>query len=195
MQKPLELTFRNMPQSRAMTELVYEKVEKLEKLCDYITSCRVVVDKPQAHQQSGNPFQVLIQVRIPPGHDLVVRREPNENAMHDNLGTVLRDAFDALQRQVKGIVQRQHDRVKVHPQQEASAVVLELEDGEGYGFLETVDGRRIYFHRNSVLHNDFERLEIGTGVRFMEEMGESGPQATTVQIVDKPGARISDSEA
>lgn len=61
-----------------------------------------------------------------------------------------------------------------------------------YGFLRTLDtGREIYFHRNSVSDRDFERLEVGTGVQFAEEEGEMGPQATTVQIVDKPGARVS----
>ena len=40
-----------------------------------------------------------------------------------------------------------------------------------------------------MLQGDFPRLEIGTGVRFVEERGEEGPQASTVQIVDKPGAR------
>ncbi len=34
----------------------------------------------------------------------------------------------------------------------------------------------------------WERLELGTQVRFAESMGETGPQASTVQVVDKPGA-------
>jgi hypothetical protein len=50
---------------------------------------------------------------------------------------------------------------------------------------------RIYFHRNSVLEGDFDRLEVGTGVNFFEhdDEGEHGPQASTVRIVDKPGVR------
>src|SRR2546427_559512 len=60
---------------------------------------------------------------------------------------------------------------------------------EGYGFLRTRDGRQIYFHRRSVLHDGFERLAIGTEVRFEEEDGSDGPQASTVQIVSKPGGR------
>jgi len=54
---------------------------------------------------------------------------------------------------------------------------------QDYGFLETPDGREIYFHRNSVLHPGFDRLEIGTEVRFVEELGQEGPQASTVAIV------------
>ena len=35
--------------------------------------------------------------------------------------------------------------------------------------------------------NDFDRLEIGTGVQWHEEQGDKGPQASTVRIIDKPG--------
>ena len=45
-----------------------------------------------------------------------------------------------------------------------------------------------------MLHDDFERLEIGTGVHFFLEQGDEGPQASTVKIVDKPGASVGKSE-
>ena len=48
----------------------------------------------------------------------------------------------------------------------------------------TGDGREIYFHRNSVLNGRFDRLERGAKVRFIEEMGEKGPQASTVVVKD-----------
>jgi hypothetical protein len=41
------------------------------------------------------------------------------------------------------------------------------------------------------LRDDFERLEVGTGVRYCPSEGEQGPQASTVKIVDKPGRRAS----
>ena len=57
--------------------------------------------------------------------------------------------------------------------------------GEGYGFIETADGRKVYFHRNSVLDDAFEHLTVGSEVRFVEEMGEKGPQATSVLRWDR----------
>jgi cold shock CspA family protein len=191
MQVPLEISFRDIEKSDAIETLIREKTQKLEKICDYMTSCRVAVAKPQKHQQSGSPYRVRLDVRIPPGHEIVVKREPGEGDMHEPLDKVIRGVFDSAWRQVKEIVERQRDDVKTHPQQEAGGLVDELVQSEGYGFLRTVDGRRVYFHRNSVLNDDFDRLEVGTGVRFVEEMGEDGPQASTVQIVDKPGSRIS----
>jgi cold shock CspA family protein len=57
--------------------------------------------------------------------------------------------------------------------------------------LEKSDEIETHIHKNAVLHTDFERLEIGTGVRYFPSEGEEGPQASTVQIVDKPGSRAS----
>ncbi len=54
-----------------------------------------------------------------------------------------------------------------------------------YGFLETSDGREIYFHCNSVLNNGFEKLQVGTHVHFAEEQGNEGPQASTVTIAER----------
>lgn len=51
--------------------------------------------------------------------------------------------------------------------------------------LTSVDGREIYFHKNSVLSGAFPRLKIGTTVRFAEERGEKGPQATSVRILPR----------
>jgi cold shock CspA family protein len=53
---------------------------------------------------------------------------------------------------------------------------------EDYGFLQTADGREIYFHKNSVLQPGFDRLEVGTEVYYAEEAGEKGPQASTVRL-------------
>jgi cold shock CspA family protein len=56
-------------------------------------------------------------------------------------------------------------------------------DAEGdSGQIETADGRFIYFHRNSLLGGRFEELRTGTEVRFVEEAGDLGPQASTVHV-------------
>jgi cold shock CspA family protein len=36
-----------------------------------------------------------------------------------------------------------------------------------------------------VLQNGFDRLKVGTEVYFSEEIGEKGPQASTVRVVGK----------
>jgi cold shock CspA family protein len=53
---------------------------------------------------------------------------------------------------------------------------------EDHGFLESLDGLEIYFHRNSVLNGGFAKLKPGMRVTYVEEEGENGPQASTVKI-------------
>jgi cold shock CspA family protein len=65
------------------------------------------------------------------------------------------------------------------------ARVAKLFPAEAYGFLQTVDGRELYFHRNSVLQPGFDHLAVGTEVYFSEESGEKGPQASTVRMAGR----------
>jgi len=51
--------------------------------------------------------------------------------------------------------------------------------------IATPDGRELYFHRNSLVADDYDQLQLGAQVPFSEEMGEEGPQASSVQIVGK----------
>jgi cold shock CspA family protein len=54
-----------------------------------------------------------------------------------------------------------------------------------YGFLQTLDGREIYFHENSLVDGDFNDLEVGQEMVFVEEAGDKGPQASTVKPVGR----------
>ncbi len=125
---------------------------------------------------------------VPPGHELVVQRESSKGDMHDPLEIVLREAFNAAARRLERLVEQQQGQVKAHPGQQGAAVVHKLFPEEEFGFLRTFDTQEdVYFHKNSVLHGDFDRLAVGMGVRYTMEIGEKGPQATTVQIVEKQG--------
>ena len=192
---PLQLSLRDVPEVRRdeIEQHVRRRAEKLERFLEPIASCRVAVERPHQFERSGNPYRVRIDLSVPGGHEVVVRKEAGDNDMHADVVTVINGAFDAAERQLVGLVERMRGDVKSHD--EALAVVLRVFREEGYGFLKTPDGRDVYFHRNSVADDAFERLAPGTGVRFEETMGEMGPQATTVQIVDKPGvsaAAVSD---
>ena len=184
MQVPMEITFRNVVRTLPVETLIREKAGILERECSYLTSCHVVVEKPQEHQRSGNPFRVRIDVHVPPGHTVVVKRSSSNGDMHTPLTTVIRDAFKALRRQLRSLTELQRRDVKTHPAQAVSGFVTKLFPEEGYGFFETLEGHEIYFHKNSVLHHAFTRLEIGTGIRFVSELGDKGERATTMEIVE-----------
>jgi len=186
MQVPLELTFRDVNKTPALEELINEKVDDLEKVCDNLISCRMAVEKPQEHQKSGNPYRVRLNLRVPPGHEIVVKREPGTGNMHDPVDIIIRDAFSAAHRQLRELVEKQQQKVKSHPEQEVAAVVSNLYPDDGYGFLKTTEGREVYFTEKAVVHDKFEDLKIGDGVRFVGRVGDDGFHATTVQVVNKP---------
>ncbi len=187
MQVPLELTFRGLRRDPPTEAYIREKAAKLERVSGELVSCRVAVEKPQEHARSGNPYRVRVEVTLPPNHDLIVVKDPRDNDLHDGLKTVIRRAFDAAERRVKDAVDRKRHEVKVH--REPHGFVTRIFREEGYGFFFTDEHGEVYFHRNSVLHDDFDRLERGTEVRYAAEVGDDGVQASTVQVVSKPGVR------
>lgn len=187
MQVPMEISFRGVRRTAELDRLIQKKAAHLDKVCKTLISCRLAVEQPQAHQQNGNPYRVRLDLRVPPGHELVVRSKPREHPMHEDLHAVVTETFDAAERQLRKLVEQMHGRVKAHPDQQTGAFVTRIFRDQGYGFIRGLDGTDYYFHRNSVLHNGFDRLDVGTGVSFVAETGQEGPQASTVEIVDKPG--------
>lgn len=181
---PLELSFRNGTQSQEVEDLIRSRADRLERFNDHISSCRVAVEAPQQHMDSGSRYRVRVDVTVPPGHELVTRREPGEGSIQDNLAQVVRDAFSDMERQVKELNERQRGQEKSHPQQQATGIVDRLL--ENYGFIRNLDGRDVYFHRNAVINEDFDKLQEGAGVNYMEEVGDDGLQASTVRVVDRP---------
>lgn len=98
---PLEVAFKNMERSDAVEARIREKVEKkLERFAGRITSCRVVVQAPHKHQTHGNCYDVRIDIHVP-GEELVVTREAT-NPAHTDVYVAIRDAFDAVVRQLDG---------------------------------------------------------------------------------------------
>jgi cold shock CspA family protein len=59
--------------------------------------------------------------------------------------------------------------------------------GEDYGFAQTQDGQEVYFHKNSVVDDAFDRLKIGGEVRLViaESEGVEGAQASAVTPIGK----------
>jgi cold shock CspA family protein/ribosome-associated translation inhibitor RaiA len=184
MKVPISISYRDVEKTDPIDNLIREKAQKLEQVCDYITSCRVAVERPHSFVKNGNPYRIRIDITVPPQQEVVVSKEPGNNYKDDALSTVIRDAFVAARKQLKKLVALQRKEVKVHPEQEIRAIITKINKDAGFGYITTVGGREIYFHKNSVVNEDFEKLETGKGVRFSEEMGDKGPQASSIQIMD-----------
>ena len=185
------VSFRNLPRSETVEAVVYREAQKLARHARRIVSCRVAIERPQRFQRGGNAHRVRLLITMGSRRPIVVSREPLDSDMHDDLRSIVISAFKAACRQVQAVAEQRRGEVKAP--HEPRALVARLFAEAGYGFLKTTDDRDVYFHRHSVLHDGFERLAIGTEVRFNEADGEKGPQASTVQIVNKPGIRTSGS--
>lgn len=197
MKVPAEITYRDVDKTSAIDNLVQEKIAKLERVCGYLNSCRIAIEKVQDRPRSGSPFRVRIDMTVPPSHELVADSHPNEQNQYVELDTVIRDAFSRAERQLKELTRQQRESDRAQNQNledDVTALVVRLFRDQGYGFIKTLSGEEIYFHQNSVIHDDFDRLEVGTAVRFVAQPGEQGLQASTVQIVDKPGHRAGEAD-
>lgn len=187
MQVPLEISVRDIEEARGWIETeVREQAARLERFSDAIISCRVEVSQHNKEPRSGSPYRVRVEVTVPHKKHLVVKREHSQEGV--GLKTMIHDAFHAMERQVKEASERRRYNVKTHEEQ-PRALVVRLFPEQDYGFIKSPEGEEYYFHRHAVLHDAYDRLEVGTEVRFEAEMGEMGPQASSVQIVSKPGVR------
>ena len=176
MQRPLQITSRDFQLTPAMEEQIRERADDLQLYFPRLTGCHVVVEAPVHHHRKGGPFSVRIDLRAPRAEVSVNRQSA------DDLAIAIRDAFDAARRRLEDHLRELRRNVKVH-ELPSIGRVARIFPKEGYGFLETPDNREIYFHRHSVLDEHFDDLAPGTAVRFAEEEGEQGPQASTVAIV------------
>ena len=183
MKLPLQITFRNLARSEAVAAKVEKSAAKLEQYCHRIIGCRVAIDAAHKHHRRGNRYHVRVEVTVP-DRGLVASREPDEHHAYTDVYVAIRDAFESICRQLEDYARIRRGQVKSHEVPRHGRVV-ELHTDSGYGRIESPDGRLVYFHRNSVLDADFDDLQIGTEVRFDEEMGERGPQASTVCLVGK----------
>ncbi|HSQ03407.1 MAG TPA: HPF/RaiA family ribosome-associated protein [Burkholderiales bacterium] len=183
MQLPLQITFRNLATSAALEAKIRERADKLDHFHDEIMSCRVAVELLHKHHHHGNHYHVRVDVTVP-GEELVVAREPDEHHAYTDMFVAIRDAFDTMESLLEDYACRQRREVKSHIVPPHGRVA-ELYPEEGYGRIETPDNRLVYFHRNSVIGGAFDRLAVGSEVRFVEEEGDMGPQASTVHVVGK----------
>ena len=183
MQIPVSVSFRHMEPSPAVEKIIRERARKLEKFSRDIIHCNVIVEAPHMHHHQGNLYHIRIDVTVP-GQEIVVQRAPDEHHAHEDAYVAVRDAFDSMRRQLEDYVRQRRGKVK-HHEATAHGRVFLLDPERDHGKIETPDGREIYFHRNSLIGASFEDLAIGTELRFVEEAGEKGPQATSVRVVGK----------
>lgn len=180
---PLEIVFHGVEPSDSVEARIREKAARLNRRHQELMSCRVVIDRPHQHHRHGNGWQVAVEMMVPPGHELTVRKDSGGHAgeVHDNLIRVLDEAFEAALRRLDKLQQRQRGETKSHESPASSHGKIQRLVGD-HGFLLDVTGDTVYFHAHAVQAPlRFAELSEGMAVSFATEQGAQGPQACWVR--------------
>lgn len=188
MQMLVEIAFHNLEKSDWAEEEIRARVAKLEKIYDRITTCRVRVDQRANSSTRSIPPVVRIEVSVPGYKDIVVSHEPDHLQLkyqspdlHNAINEAFRIAEDRLSEFKKW--REDHGRVALHEaQNQFLGQVADIDPGGEFGFLMTKEGGLLYFHRNSVIFGEFEKLRRGDEVHYVEELGDTGPIASKVRV-------------
>ena len=189
METPLQIDFQGMDGTPTVRAAIAKHVDQLEKRFGRVTAGRVVVKAPGGHHRTGGLYEINVRLSLPEGREVNIGHTPQNDERYSHLDFALNDVFKRARRQLQDQVRKLQGQVKAH-EGPPIGIVSELDPLGEFGFIATNDGREIYFHRNSVLNGGFADLKVGTHVTFAEEMGDKGPQATTVKPMGKHSLKV-----
>jgi cold shock CspA family protein len=186
MQRPLDIAFRDLDPSDYLKGLVEERAERLERFHPRIIGCRVVIEAPHRSAEGHHPpLGISVEVDIP-GRPRIVAKdvEPQRALKGDHISAINR-AFEAVERQLEELSDKQRGEVKRHDNARQTGSVARLFPEQGYGFIEIAGGPELYFTRNAVVGDSFNQLSVGTMVQVTQATAEGpmGPQASSVELL------------
>jgi len=177
------ISYQNLDHSPVVEDLVREHIEALEKRYDWIIGCKVTLYAAQKKKRHGRVLGVKLNLRLP-GPDLSISREVAQGSAQDDLMLAVNRAFNAAgkatkkRKEMMGGIEVKHHPAVLHGE------IVELEPELGHGWVRGDDGQLVYFQRDSLTANNWERLKTGTRLRFREMQGDKGPYATAVTLTD-----------
>jgi cold shock CspA family protein/ribosome-associated translation inhibitor RaiA len=181
MQEPVQIQFDGLPSSDAVHNRILERIDHLERLFPRIVSGRVVVQRINERHKKGEVFRVRVELNVP-RERLVISHDPGDKAAHTDVYVAIRDSFDAMERVLQDYARKMNGQIKHHEEPLAEGKVARIFPYDGYGFIATGDEREVYFDANAVVDGEFDKMEVGHVVKFFEQMGQKGPQASTVHV-------------
>lgn len=185
MQKPLQLSFKNIEGSEAMKAMVRDRVGRLDRLYPNLIGCRVVIEAPHRSAQGARPpLGVSVEAEIPGKPKIVVkdieeRRNPRDQA------AVVNRSFDVVERKLDEACSIVQGEVKAHEAAGETGTISRLFPDRNYGFVEAKQAGSLYFTRNAVVDGRFDELTTGMMVHLTLATGEGpmGPQASSIRLL------------
>lgn len=114
MQVAPEIKFHGVRRSAWVENYIVERLRRLERYAEGVTSCKVTLAQEQASQTKGNRYSVMVEVRMPPNHDLAVKKQKVVHEMRTELPALINLAFGAIEKQLKKTAQLRRADVKTH---------------------------------------------------------------------------------
>src|SRR4051794_21521632 len=111
METPLKISFQGGAASEAISTLISENVEALEKLYGRMTACHVVVRVPDHHHRTAQ-FTVNVHLTLPGGIDVTIDHAPQGDNHFADAPAAVHDAFRRAKRLLKDRVSKQRGDVK-----------------------------------------------------------------------------------
>ncbi len=188
MQVPLEIAFHNIESLPWAETEIRSRVAELERIYGRLNSCRVRVDQRADNSKGTIPPVVRIELGIPGAKDLVVSHEPDHlqrKFQRPDLHNAIHEAFRIAERRLRDIKEQRDGRTREpHHDSENQSLgqIAELAPDADHGFLLTKEGGLLYFHRNAMLSGEFERLQRGDEIYYVEDVGDTGPIATKLWV-------------
>ena len=170
----MEIHWRNLSVlDETLRARVEERLRMLATDRDDLLAVHISAKTSGHHVHGGSEVSLHATTH---GKELVASRT------RPDLEQALAEALDAFERELRRVRDRMSERRGRVAAPAEQGVIDRLELAEGYGFILTDGGERVYFHRNALRPElRFEELEEGQRIGLNFEGGEKGLQATVVE--------------
>jgi len=105
MQTAPEIIFHDIDRSRWVEHYIVRRLGRLERYAGGITRCHVTLTQEVASHSKGNCYSVMVEVRLPPNHDLAAKKQKVIRSTRTQLPALINQAFAAIENQVKKAAQ------------------------------------------------------------------------------------------
>jgi ribosome-associated translation inhibitor RaiA len=109
----VEVHFHGIEKSDAIEQRVREKVAKLQRHFERMTSCRVAIEATQRNPQKPKVYEIRLEIGIPGRKPIIITHDRVGSHASEELSLALRNAFEAAVRKVDDTAAKVSQRAKL----------------------------------------------------------------------------------
>jgi len=120
MNKPLEITFRDIDRSDSAVSVIEKNCQTLDRFYPQIAGTHVTISVPDNRFRRNKAYHVTIEVDVPRKKHLVVDYEPEERSVERSLPLVIKQAFRIMEQRLEDHARQQRSLMKHHTVDESA---------------------------------------------------------------------------